>query len=164
MRSTQQHQPYYHMRSLQNHICCLHMNNHTSLSRQLSTCGITVDEAWFLWILNDLHCLKVHRNSTVLTYECSHKLDVDRRRFTLSGNSSWTYMVLWNQLSYMFIVSLCLHTYWYGQWLHLWDKVDPRCQHKITMGWRKATATIVVVWKKTIVHKHTLKWKILDLQ
>lgn len=106
------------MLSLPNRIRCLHMK---SVSRQfLATCATTVvDKALFLRIVNVLHCLKVHSISTVLTYECSHKLDIDTEE---------TFEMMWkltadfygsSELSYAFIVSLCLHTHLYRQWFAL---------------------------------------------
>lgn len=83
-----------------------------SVSRQfLATCATTVvDKAPFLRIVNVLHCLKVHSISTVLTYECSHKLDiVTEEMFEMRWKLTVDFYGS-SELSYAFIVSLCLHT------------------------------------------------------
>lgn len=88
------------MLSLPNRIRCLHMK---SVSRQfLATCATTVvDKALFLRIVNVLHCLKVHSISTVLTYECSHKLDIDTEEM---------FEIMW-KLTADFRAFICIHCF-----------------------------------------------------
>ena len=98
MRLTQHHPPvfYCHMLSLYNWIRCLQMNNHTSLFWQFLTASVDSQlynklELFGLWML---YVAWQYTTSTVLTYECSQNLDIDRRCLKLSKNVTWTYMVL----------------------------------------------------------------------
>lgn len=83
--------------SLQNWICCLQMNNHTSLtifSKQWTHCYVDIS-----LIVNVIHCLKVHSLHCLNIWMFTdHRFCINKRCLKLSGNLTWTYMVLQNVL------------------------------------------------------------------
>lgn len=105
--------------------------------------------------------------STVLTYECSQKLDIDLRCLKLSENVTWTYMVLqnlklqissWNPVICIFCFFVCTHTNAGGS-LIFWDlSAHPGCQSRTIHLRCKATERIWQCDPVKIVLQHVWQY------
>ena len=121
-----------HARSLQNWIRCLQMRNHTSLFWQFLV--LTVD---LVWIVNVIQRLKVHNLHRLTVWMFTELI---RNRSEVSGNLTWTSMILQNKLKRFHIhFSFCLHT------LLLQLIQDVRAESSVVGG--NDWTDFVVVWR-----------------